>query len=208
MKYERKNNMKNKMIMILVALALVLSACSTATTAASSSTSTSTNSVSTQTEFMVGILKLENTDQAVNAKQASELLPLWEVIKVLAKSSTSSPAEMQAAFRQVKETLTASQLQAIADMKLTSQDITAFEQTLNTTSVQSSSKTSSSSSQGGFGGPGGPGEDSVGGLLNGFSQQTSTTSSSSSKTSSGTANQIPTDLLNALIKLAQDRANT
>jgi hypothetical protein len=197
--------MKNKMIMILVLLALVLAACSTGITASSS---TSTNSASAQTELMVGVLKLEGTDQAVTSKQASELLPLWEVIKVLANGSTSSQAEMQAAFRQVKETLTASQLQAIADMKLTSQDITAFEQTLSTTSVQSSSKSSSSSSQGGFGGPGGPGGDDISGLVNGFSQtQASTTSSSSSKTSSGTANQIPANLVNALIKLMQERVN-
>jgi uncharacterized protein YceK len=201
--------MKNKMIVILVVLALVLSACSTATTATQSSSSTSTNSVSEKTGLMVGILKLEGTDQALTAKQASQLLPLWEVMKVLASSNTSAQVEIDAAFRQVKETLTASQLQAIADMKLTDQDISAFEQTLTTTSVQTSSKTSSSSNQGGFGGPGGPGGDSLDGLVNGFSQtQASTTSSSSSKTSSGTANQIPTDLLNALIKLAQERANT
>ena len=201
--------MKNKMIMILVVLALVLSACSAASTTAQSTSTASTNSVSEKTGLMVGILKLEGTDQALTAKQASQLLPLWEVMKVLASSDTSAQVEVDAAFRQVKETLTASQLQAIADMKLTGEDITAFEQTLSTTSVQTSSKTSSSSSQGGFDPGGGPGGDSVGGLISGFSQtQASTTSSASSKTSSGTTNQIPANLLNALIKLAQARANT
>ncbi len=98
----------------------------------------------------------------MTTKQASELLPLWEMMKVLANSDTSAQEEVDATISEIKETLTPAQLQAIADMKLTEQNISAFEQGSNTT-VQSSSKSSSGSqSGGGFGGPGGggPGGDS------------------------------------------------
>ena len=69
-----------------------------------------------QAELIVGIFKLEGTDQAITTAQASELLPLWEAIKVLAASDTSAQEEVDAAARQIKETLTPAQLKAIAAM--------------------------------------------------------------------------------------------
>jgi uncharacterized protein with von Willebrand factor type A (vWA) domain len=150
---------------------------------------------------------LEGTDQAVTVKQASELLPLWEVMKVLANSNTSAQVEIDATVRQIKEALTPDQLQAITAMNLTEQDVSVFEQSLNTNTVQTSSK-SSSQSTGGFGPGGGPGGDSLGGVLTGTSQsQSSATSTTSVKASSGTSSQVPTAMINALIKLLEKRAN-
>ena len=200
--------MKNKIITLIILMALMLAACSTATTSASQSATTSkTKSYAGQAELIVGILKLEGTDQAVTTKQASDLLPLWEMMKVLASSDTSAQEEIDATAREIKETLTPAQLQAIADMKLTEQNISAFEHGLNTT-VQSSSKSSSSQGSGGFGGPdgGGPDGDSLGGIVSGVSQSM-TSSTQSAQVSGEASNQGLTELINALIKVLQKRTN-
>ncbi len=200
--------MKNKMIVMIILIALLLTACGTTANGNQSVTTSKTKSYAGQAELIVGILKLEGTDQAVTTKQASELLPLWEVMKVLANSDTSAQVEIDAAVNQIKETLTPSQLQTIANMKLTEQDISVFEQDLNT-AVQSSSKSSSNSnSSGGFGGPdgGGPGGDELGGIVTGVSQS-STSSTLTTQVSSGTSSQIPTALINALIKVLQKRVS-
>ena len=201
--------MKNKIITLIILMALMLAACSTATTSASQSATTSkTKSYAGQAELIVGILKLEGTDQAVTTKQASDLLPLWEMMKVLASSDTSAQEEIDATAREIKETLTPAQLKAIADMKLTEQNISAFEHGLNTT-LQSSSKSSNSSQgSGGFGGPdgGGPDGDSLGGIVSGVSQSM-TSSTQSAQVSGEASNQGLTELINALIKVLQKRTN-
>jgi len=199
--------MKSKMIAIIILIALILTACGTTASASQSATTSKTKSFAGQAELIVGILKLEDTDQAVTAKQASELLPLWEVMKVLADSDTSAQVEIDAAFREVSETLTPTQLQAIKAMKLTAQDVSAFEQGMNTT-VQSTSKVASSTSNAGFGGPdgGGPGGDGISGIIAG-SLQSSTSNTQSSQVSSGASSQVPMELINALIKVLQKKAN-
>ena len=201
--------MKNKIISIIILMAVTLAACSTASTANQSTTTTNTRSFAGQAELIVGIFKLEGTDQAVTVKQASELLPLWEVMKVLANSNTSAQVEIDATVRQIKEALTPGQLQAITTMNLTEQDVSVFEQSLNTNTVQTSSKSSSSQSSGGFGPGGGPGGDSLGGVLTGTSQSQSSAISTTSvkKASSGTSSQVSTALIDALIKLLEKRAN-
>lgn len=157
-----------------------MTACSTASTATQSS---KTKSFTGQAELIVGIFKLKGTDQAITTKQASELLPLWEAIRVLVASDTSAQ-----------------------------QDVSAFEQSLNTgTTIQSSSTstTSSRSSSSSSGGPpdgGGPGGDSLSGVVSGSSQvQNSTTSTKSVQGTSQTLTQIPTALLDAVIKLMKTR---
>ena len=200
--------MKNKMIVIIILIALLLTACGTTANVDQSTTASKTKSFAGQAELIVGILKLEGTDQAVTTKQASELLPLWEVMKVLANSDTSAQEEIDAAVRQIKETLTPSQIQAIANMKLTEQDVSVFEQGLNT-AVQSSSKSNSSSnSSGGFGGPGGggPGGDELAGIVAGVSQS-STSTILTTQVSSAASSQVPAALLNALIKVLQKRVS-
>jgi hypothetical protein len=197
--------MKNKIVSIIILMALTLAACSTASTANQSTTTTNTRSFAGQAELIVGIFKLEGTDQAVTVKQASELLPLWEVMKVLANSSTSAQAEIDATVLQIKNALTPNQLQAIKAMNLTEQDVSVFEQSLNTNTVQTSSKSSSSGQSGGGFGPGG---DSLGGVLTGTSQvKSSATSTTPVKASSGTSSQVPIELIDALIKLLEKRAN-
>ena len=95
--------MKNKIIILVILMALALAACSTATTTASQSgTSSKAKSYAGQAELIVGIFKLEGTAQAVTTKQASELLPLWEMMKVLANSDTSAQEEVDATISEIK----------------------------------------------------------------------------------------------------------
>ena len=197
--------MTNKIIIMIVLFAFALTACGAASPTTSSSASA--KSSSDEAVLIVGIFKLESTDKAVTAKQASELLPLWEVIKTMAASDTSAQEEVDAAIAQIRENLTPGQLQAIAAMKLTQQDLSAFEQSLSTGSgLKSTSQTTAGSkSNGGFGGPpdGGPGGDSLGGVVTGMSQ---TQSSTTGPKSVQAPIKVSSTMLEAVIKLMQTRA--
>ncbi|HUH98896.1 MAG TPA: hypothetical protein VLZ89_16165 [Anaerolineales bacterium] len=204
--------MKTKMFVTIILIALVLTACGTTATASQSAAATSkSKSFSGQAELIVGLFKLEGTARAVTAQQAAQLLPLWEVMKVLAASDTAAQVEIDAAARQIRETLTPSQLQAITAMQLTEGDVAAFEQSLNTTTVQSSRQSSSSQSNQGSFAPdgGGPGADALDGILGGVSQLQNTTAAAASvQSASQTASSLPTALLDAVIKLLQTKGNT
>jgi hypothetical protein len=202
--------MMNKIIIMIVLTAFALTACGTASPAAS--ISASEKSSSDEAMLIVGIFKLENTDQAVTVKQASELLPLWEVIKSMAASDTSAQEEVDAAIGQIRENLTSTQLQKITAMNLTEQDVSVFEQTLSAgTMIKSTSQSATSSkSSAGLAGPpdGGPGGDALGGVVMGMSQvQGSTASASTVQAFNRTSIRVSSTMLEAVIKLMQERAN-
>lgn len=67
------------------------------------------------TQLLLGTFKLEDTDLAVDAVQASELLPLWKAAKSLFNSDTASSDESYALYQQIQETMTDAQLDAIAN---------------------------------------------------------------------------------------------
>jgi len=76
-----------------------------------------------QTLLILGTFKLEDTDQAIQAEQAKELLPLWQVLKNLLESETVAREEIDALVNQIAETMTAEQMQAIEAMQLTMQEL-------------------------------------------------------------------------------------
>lgn len=81
-------------------------------------------------KLAVGTLKLEGTDQAVTAEQASTLLPLWKAVKSLSSSDTISQDEITALYDQIKEVMTDGQVQAIENLNLTQEDMTALMESL------------------------------------------------------------------------------
>jgi len=87
----------------LFTFVLALAACSNS---ASTATATNAASLSQEGQLLIGTLKLENTDLAVSADQASQLLPLWETLQSLASSGTSATEEVQAVVDQIKSTMT------------------------------------------------------------------------------------------------------
>ena len=104
----------------------------------------------------IGIIKLEETDDAIDTETAETLLPLFKALKTLSTNSNTSVAEMTALNRQIKNTLTADQLTAIESLKITSVDVNKLlkENGLSTSSSTSSGSNSSSTrNNGGFGGP-------------------------------------------------------
>jgi hypothetical protein len=63
-----------------------------------------------------GTLLLEDTDLAVTPEQAKELLPLWQMLRALQESSTSSQVEVEAVLDQIQGAMTPEQLAAIEEM--------------------------------------------------------------------------------------------
>jgi hypothetical protein len=79
--------------------------------------------VTLETKVAVGILKLENTELAVTAEQAKELLPLWKGVRTIGASEMISDAEMDALYDQIQETLTSDQMAKINSMDLENMDM-------------------------------------------------------------------------------------
>lgn len=86
------------------------------------------NALPELTQLMIGTLKLEETDNAVDAALAAELLPLWKAYRTLGQSDTASEIETDALFEQILETMSGEQLNAIAAMELTGQDMASVMQ--------------------------------------------------------------------------------
>ena len=102
--------LKKICVFLAIGLVLMTAACGGNTTAADTSgDSASTASGSEENVLILGTLKLEDTDQAITSDQASELLVLWKAMRVLSSSDTTSQAELDALFQQIKDTMTADQ---------------------------------------------------------------------------------------------------
>ncbi|MCC6146026.1 MAG: hypothetical protein IT308_00505 [Anaerolineaceae bacterium] len=111
---------------VIILLLISLAACSSPAAATTAQTGASSSETALQSNLAVGTLKLEGTDQAVTAEQARELLPLWKAVKTLSGDDTISAEEIQALYDQIQETMSAGQIQAISQMSLTQQDLTAL----------------------------------------------------------------------------------
>lgn len=81
-----------------------------------------------RTQLLVGTLQLENTNLAVTPEQASELLVLWQASSALSRSGTGATEEVTAVLNQIENTMTPEQITAIAEMKLTRENIQTMAQ--------------------------------------------------------------------------------
>ena len=128
-------------ITLLVTLAFIVTACGSSTGGNNNQGSNQSGQgqnasgqgqgnrpISPQLQLVVGTFKLEGTPQAVNAQQAAQLIPLWQLYGQLETSSSSAPEEVTAAFDQIKSTMTPDQINAINAMNLTNQEAFAFVQ--------------------------------------------------------------------------------
>jgi hypothetical protein len=77
----------------------------------------------TQMKLAAGTLKLEETDLAVTAEQAAELLPLWKAAKSLVDSDNITSEEINAIYDQIEAAMTAEQMDAIEAMELSFEDL-------------------------------------------------------------------------------------
>jgi hypothetical protein len=67
-------------------------------------------------KLSMGTLMLEETAYAVTPEQAEELLPLWQMLRALQESGTSSQVEVEAVYEQIQQAMTSDQLAAIEEM--------------------------------------------------------------------------------------------
>lgn len=74
------------------------------------------------------ILKMEGTPSALTSQQAKDMLPLWEALKSMETSNTTSADEITAIFTQMKDTLTPEQVGVVQKMTWTQADMTALMQ--------------------------------------------------------------------------------
>ena len=119
--------MKKITLTIFTILVLTLTACGGASNnpqvGPADPASSSENTLPLSTQLLIGTFKLEDTDLAVTAEQANELIPLWQVLQSISSSDTAAQEEMDALVEQIQETMTAEQVQAMEAMNLTSQDM-------------------------------------------------------------------------------------
>jgi hypothetical protein len=223
-----KELLMKKLTILLTILALTLTACGASTsseTATTSQTDPAARTLSGVSLLAIGTLKLKDTDQAVTAKQAADLLPLWQVYQSLSTSDNAAQEEIDALVKQIEDAMTADQMSAINDLGLTPQDMFAVMQELgiemgNRSSGSSGNSNGSTDRGGGFGPPGGgPPPDGgmpgggQGGSGQGLSQSQIATAQASRGASGGApgggyGNRIPSALLEAVIKYLQELAGS
>jgi hypothetical protein len=120
----------------LLAMALAIVACSNATpTSSVRGLDTSyPNAVNARSALMLGTVRLEESKgPAITKEQAVKLIPLWQTAKTLVASGTSSQAEQDAVTNQIIAVMTDDQLKAISAMKLTANEMQAFNQSIGVT---------------------------------------------------------------------------
>jgi hypothetical protein len=190
-----------KKIFLTLLIPLILTACASAadTTKTAASGTSSATELPAQTKLILGAIKLEETENAISAEQAAELLPMFYVLQDLNESDTAAQEEINGLTRQIEETLTAKQTQAIAAMSLTRQDMsTLIRGGNNNTNAAAAGNTSGGTGapNGGFPGGGIPG----GGIPGG-----TTTSGSNTETRTAMNTKTPSALFDAMINLLEKK---
>jgi hypothetical protein len=84
------------------------------------------DSLTIEGQLALGTIKLDDTSLAVSEEQAAELLILWQAYQSLNNSDIAASAEVMAVLNQIQDTMTAGQIAAISEMKLTADSMTAL----------------------------------------------------------------------------------
>jgi hypothetical protein len=183
-------------------------------------------------KLALGTFKLDETDYAVDAEQAKQLLPLWKAARSLGESDTTAVEEIDALLKQIESTMTPEQMQAIDGMGLTFEDMRAILQGLGIeigpggrfgdldpearataqAAIQSGQAPPGGFEGGGFsaggppgGGPGGGGPPG-GGFMEGASPEVRQTAMAERGVPRGASLGLNSDLLDALIEFLQAKA--
>jgi hypothetical protein len=216
-------------ISFFLLLTLTLAACTgNATPASGTSTDTqfdpNTRELPLAMRLAIGTLKLEETEFAVASDQATELLPLWQVLNNLSNSDSAAPEEVTAVTEQIQETMTAEQLKAIDELELTPQDIFATMQELGLVNAPPVNASGTPQAGGNFrngqgagggfvpgdappgGGPGGGGPGGFGGEVS--PEQMATAQARRAEGGGGFGNRMLAPLVEAVIELLETKAGS
>jgi len=133
-------NMKSTKVMIGMLLLLTLAwlaGCSgTGASTAEPQSATSGSALDTSYEgalpvmnqLALGTLQVEGTDSAISAEQAAKLLPLWQALRGVLSSRNPAQAEIDVVLKQIESGMTADQIAAIRDMRLTQSALVEWAQ--------------------------------------------------------------------------------
>ena len=201
--------MNKKIFWITLTLfTLILTACaSTAgTTGTAPSGTSSADELPAQTKLILGTINLEETDNAITAEQAKELIPMFYVLQDLNESDTAAQEEIDGLVNQIQETMTDEQVQAIDDMSLTRRDMFAITQGGSAGSGSSDTSPATSAGGGGAGGPPDMGG-MPGGMPGGGAMPSTGTTSESGNTGAAPVmdTSAPSALFDAVIELLQKK---
>ena len=88
---------KNRLyILIALPMLIVLGACAAKPAQAAQNNPAGANAnpatMPLEQKLAIGTLKMEGTPQAVTAKEATDLLPLWQAVKSLSASTNTAPS--------------------------------------------------------------------------------------------------------------------
>jgi len=84
------------------------------------------DALSARNQLALGTLRLAETEEAVTAAQAQELVFYWQALKALGADTTAAAEETTAVQNQIFETMTVAQLARIRSMALANVDLAAF----------------------------------------------------------------------------------
>ena len=191
---------------------LTLTACASIarTTGSAPSGGPSAVEMPAQTKLVLGTINLEETDNAVTAEQAAELLPIFYVLQDLNESDTAAQEEKDGLVNQIQETLTAEQVQAIDDMSLSMRDVFALTQGGSGRSSTTGAPSTTGAGGGGMGGPpdmggGMPGGGGPNGMPSGMTSTGNTSTSSDTSARPAMSTSTPSALFDAVIELLQKK---
>lgn len=124
----KKNN--STFIIVLLIVSLLVAGCSGAAAGTSTDAAATENAsgLSEAAKLALGMLSLEETEQAITAEQAEELLTLWQAYQTLGNSETTAALELDALVKQIQAALTTEQVEVIEAMGLTSESMAAVMQ--------------------------------------------------------------------------------
>ena len=194
--------------MTLILFTLTLTACASAagTAGTAPSGSPATVELPAQTKLTLGVINLEDTDNAVTVEQAKELLPMFCVLQDLNESDTAAQEEIDGLVSQIQETMTADQTQAINDMTLSMKDVFAITQAGSGGSSSSGATSTSSAGGGDMGGPPDMGGGMPGGGMPDGMTSTGTTAASNETSAMPAMNtSAPSALFDAVIEILQKK---
>ena len=80
--------------------------------------------LSVSNQLALGTMQLEETEDAITPEQALALLPLWQALQ----GGVTAEAEVNAVLKQIEQAMTQEQLEAIARLQLTQEDLQAWMQ--------------------------------------------------------------------------------
>ncbi len=199
--------MKNKLwILTLIIVTIALAGCQSESTpepeTATLNQSYAEDALPIETQLIVGTINLEETDLAIDAEMAEKLLPLWKMYKSLVESDTTAEAEITALLDQIQDTMTTEQIETIAAMELTKEDMATLNQEMGRGSEEANNGKS------GFGGvPGGMPGTGGGGAGKGdmTPEQIATAQATRAEMGGGMRNMFNAKLVEGLISILEGK---